>query len=167
MFCWPVSDQRFHFVPQNFLNNRNIGEECDKKVVPKNFSKFTGKHHCRDLFLVSCRHATFLKEISTGVDSQEFCKILKISFFADHLHPTITVFVAGFGRAVKNPHLTHIPPCVSNFLFLHQIIALQKLWKMLFISSKKLFSFSRYSNVCNFPFHAFQIQKDKWKWNNL
>ena len=32
-----------------------------------------------------------------------------------------------------------------KFLFFHQMIALQKLWKMLFISSKKLFSFSRYS----------------------
>ena len=44
----------------------------------------------------------------------------------------------------------------------------QKL-KNIFISSKKLFSFSRYSNVCNFslPFHIFQIQKNKWKWNNL
>ena len=28
----------------------------------------------------------------------------------------------------------------------------QKLWKMLFISSKKLFPFSRYSNVCIFPY---------------
>ena len=38
-----------------------------------------------------------------------------------------------------------------KFLFVHQMIALQKLWKMLFISPKKLFSFSRYSNFCNFP----------------
>ena len=34
------------------------------------------------------------------------------------------------------------------FLYFHQMIALQKLWKMLFVSSKKLFSFSRYSNFC-------------------
>ena len=33
-----------------------------------------------------------------------------------------------------------------QFSFLHQMIALWKLWKMLFISSEKLFSFSRYSN---------------------
>ena len=33
-------------------------------------------------------------------------------------------------------------------LFFHQMIALQKLWKMLFVSSKKLFSFMRYSNFC-------------------
>ena len=35
-----------------------------------------------------------------------------------------------------------------NFLFFQQMIALQKLWKMLFISSKKFFLFSRYSNFC-------------------
>ena len=35
-----------------------------------------------------------------------------------------------------------------KFLFFHQMIALQKLWKMLFISSKKLFLFSRYSIFC-------------------
>ena len=39
-----------------------------------------------------------------------------------------------------------------KFLFLHQMTALQKLWKVSFISSKKLFSFLRYSNFCNiFP----------------
>ena len=32
-----------------------------------------------------------------------------------------------------------------KFLLFHQMIALQKLWKMVFISSKKLFSISRYS----------------------
>ena len=37
-----------------------------------------------------------------------------------------------------------------KFLFFHQMIGLQKLWKMFFISSKKLFPFSRYSNFCNF-----------------
>ena len=39
---------------------------------------------------------------------------------------------------------------LPNFYFFYQMIALQKLWKMFFISSKKLFSFSRYSNFCNF-----------------
>ena len=49
------------------------------------------------------------------------------------------------------------------------MIAYQKLWKMLFILSKKLFSFSRYSNFCIFSpaFNTFQIQKSKWKWNIL
>ena len=54
------------------------------------------------------------------------------------------------------------------FIFLSNVRP-SKTMKMLFISSKKLFSFSRYSNFCNFslPFHAFQIPKGKCKWNNL
>ena len=40
------------------------------------------------------------------------------------------------------------------FIF-HQMIALQKLWKMFFISSKKLFLFSRYSIFCIFVFLFF------------
>ena len=43
----------------------------------------------------------------------------------------------------------HLKACYQIFIF-HQIIALQKLRKVFFISSKKLFSFSRYSNFCNF-----------------
>ena len=35
-----------------------------------------------------------------------------------------------------------------KFLFFHQMIVLQKLWKILFITSKKLFSFLRYSIFC-------------------
>ena len=56
-----------------------------------------------------------------------------------------------------------------KFLFFHRMVAHQKLWKMFFISSKKLFLFSRYSNFCNFslPFQTFQIQKGKRKRNNL
>ena len=37
----------------------------------------------------------------------------------------------------------------------HQMIALQKIWKMYFISSKKLFSFSRYSSFSIFVFPSF------------
>ena len=33
--------------------------------------------------------------------------------------------------------------------FFHQMIALQKQWKMFFVSSKKLFSFLRYSDFCS------------------
>ena len=40
-------------------------------------------------------------------------------------------------------------------IFINQMIALQKLRKMFFILSKKLFSFSRYSNLCIFVFPSF------------
>ena len=44
-----------------------------------------------------------------------------------------------------------------------------QIWKIFFVSSKKLFLLSRYSNFCDFPFffHTYQIQKGKWKRNNL
>ena len=56
-----------------------------------------------------------------------------------------------------------------KFLFFHQMIALKKICKMFLISSKKLFSFLRYSIFFYFSprFHTFQTQKDKWMWNNL
>ena len=43
------------------------------------------------------------------------------------------------------------------------LLDLRNLWKILFISSKKFFLFLRYSNCSNFffPFHTFQILKDK------
>ena len=49
-----------------------------------------------------------------------------------------------------------------KFLFFPQMIALQKLWKMFFISSKNLFSLSRYSSFCNFSssFPKFPEAKD-------
>ena len=55
----------------------------------------------------------------------------------------------------------------------HQMIALQKLWKMFFISSKKLFSFSRYSNVRYFrlplfsPLSAIALEADPRKISKL
>ena len=50
-----------------------------------------------------------------------------------------------------------------KFLFFHQMVGLQKLWKMCFISSKKLFSFLRYSNFCIFlpSFPHFPDSKDQ------
>ena len=43
----------------------------------------------------------------------------------------------------------------SQFFIFRQIIALQKLWKVCFISPKKLFSFLRYSDFCIFFFSSF------------
>ena len=45
--------------------------------------------------------------------------------------------------------------CAHYFLFFQQMIAFQKLWTMVLISSKKLFSFSRYSNFCIFLLPSF------------
>ena len=47
-------------------------------------------------------------------------------------------------------YLKFVSAFFIKFLFFHQMIFFKKLWKMFFISSKKLFSFLRYSNCCNF-----------------
>ena len=66
----------------------------------------------------------------------------------------------------------------TNFYIFYQNQAFQKLRKMVFISSKKLFSLSRLLAFCIFslPFHYFQIQKVRidlhklanviYTWNN-
>ena len=48
-----------------------------------------------------------------------------------------------------------IKACARYFLFFYQMRSLIKLWKMLFISSKRLFPFSRYSNFCISIFLSF------------
>ena len=48
-----------------------------------------------------------------------------------------------------------VPATFYQIFVSHQMVALQNLWKMFFISSKKFFSFSRYSNLCIFVFPSF------------
>ena len=63
---------------------RSSHRRCSIKKDVKNFAKFTGKHLCRGLFLVSCR--TQAEEILAQVFSCEFCKISKNTFFIEP-HP--------------------------------------------------------------------------------
>ena len=71
----------------------------------------------------------------------------------------ITVFISSVSR--KNFNVLKNLKLVSAFFYqifiFHQMIALQKLWKMFFISSKKLFSFSRYSSFCIFFLSFFPV----------
>ena len=56
---------------------------------------------------------------------------------------------------IQLDYLKLVSTIFVNFLFFHQMIAPQKLWKMRFISSKKLLSFLRYSNFCIYVFSCF------------
>ena len=58
---------------------------------------------------------------------------------------------------------------LSSFYFFTKWWPLKNYEKCFFISSKKLLSFLRYSDFYDFSLHfqSFQIQKNKWKWNNL
>ena len=51
--------------------------------------------------------------------------------------------------------LKHVSAILYQIFIYHQMIALQKLWKMFFISFKKLFLLSRYSDFCIFVFPSF------------
>ena len=52
-------------------------------------------------------------------------------------------------------YLKLVSDIVYQIFISHQLIALKKLWKMFFISSKKLYLFSRYSNFCFSFFRSF------------
>ena len=54
-----------------------------------------------------------------------------------------------------SPSLKFVSAIFYQIFIFHQMIALQKLWKIVFISSKKLFSFERYLNFCIFVFPSF------------
>ena len=63
---------------------RSSHQSCSMKIgVLKNFTKFTGKHRCQSLFLLSCNFIK--KETLTQVFSCKFCKIFKNTFFTEHL----------------------------------------------------------------------------------
>ena len=73
-----------------------------------------------------------------------------IAFLAQKLICTINIwFSFMFGSFFEQDCLLKLVSAIFiKCFFFNQIVALQKLWKMLFISSKKLFSFSRYSIFC-------------------
>ena len=57
-----------------------------------------------------------------------------------------------------------------KFLVFHQMIALQKITEKCFLFYLKSPFRSRDIQIFvffSFPFHIFQTQKNKWKWNNL
>ena len=61
---------------------------------------------------------------------------------------------------LKTQNICIFKDCVHYFyqiFIFHQMIALQKLWKMFFISTKKLFSFLRYSDICISFFTSFSV----------
>ena len=63
---------------------KQSSEVCYKKVVFRNFTKFTRKHLCQSLFFnkaASLRPATLFKKRLAQVFSCEFCEIFKNTIF--------------------------------------------------------------------------------------
>ena len=59
----------------------SLPEMFCKKGIPKNFTKFTGKHLCRSLFFNKVAGLRLKKESPAQVFSCEFCEISKNTFF--------------------------------------------------------------------------------------
>ena len=78
-------------------------------------------------------------------------------FLAVHIFPR-SLGVICYRWVLSESHKSYFKACVlyflSNFYF-HQMVTLQKPWKMFFVSLKKFFSFSRYSSFCNSVFPLF------------
>ena len=100
----------------------------------------------------SFKGKSFTLKVWIHVFSEQFYK--NASFFFPPILLFIIISILAFScleiSLYAVPYLSLCLLVFIKFLFLHQMIALQKLWKMFFISSKKLFSFSRYSSFCNF-----------------
>ena len=69
-----------------------------------------------------------------------------------YLEPRRKSKIGYFAKIVKAWKCQLAPAIFYQIFIFHQMIALQKLWKKFFISSKKLFSFSRYFFISVFPF---------------
>ena len=68
---------------------------------------------------------------------------------------------------VNNKNLELVFAIFIKFLFFHQMIALQKLGKMLFISSKKLFLFLRHSFFCISVLPSFSVTHCFGGWSKI
>ena len=95
------------------------------------------------------------------------CVFFTIKIACHFIHQFCFFFILNLQRKSRNLKLVSAIFLIK-FLFFHQMIALQKLWKMFFISSKKLFLFSRYSSFCIFSssFPHFPDSKGQMEWNN-
>ena len=75
--------------------------------------------------------------------------------FWDTIHARLKSHYEASSHENKDKRLKLVSAIFYQIFIFHQIIALQKLWKMVFISSKKLFPFSKYPDICIFVFLSF------------
>ena len=87
------------------------------------------------------------------LNQAEFCKVHHFADDINLLHFSKSKLNKNVNLDMKNLKL--VSAIFYQFFIFHQMIALQELWKMFFISSKKIFSFSKYSNFCIFIFLSF------------
>ena len=95
-------------------------------------------------YSLSIKTSTFLEKIHLVESLQVFGKIIWLSDFMVSISRCEDLIVLHFYL----PMLKLVSTIFYQICFFHQMIALQKISKMFFISSRKPFSFSRYSNFC-------------------
>ena len=105
-------------------------------------------------------------DIALGPDRRKKCYVLYLKAWIDNKLRSFEKESGGrFWRKVrvnvttKQSKTLFNEACVryflTNFYFFYQTIDLQQLWMIFFISSKKLFLLSRYSNFCISVFASF------------
>ena len=90
------------------LHRSSCPEVFCKKGVPRNFAKFTGKHLCQILFLISCRPeaCNFIKKETLA--RVNFAKFLRTPFFIEHFWWLLLTAVKKKGRTKNTQVLLKI-----------------------------------------------------------
>ena len=99
----------------------------------------------------------FFKQIIISYSSEEMCVgVLNIEFNVLAFQLSLQFHFLcdqNLIYTISSISLKLVSAIFIKCLFFYQMIAFKKLWKMFFVSSKKLFLFSRYWNFCVFsPF---------------
>ena len=118
-----------------YLQTKNLVFSEDRSIIPISFI---------------CQWDSLVNETLTNKSHWQINLILKIIFYTSAI--TRNQVFSGMPLNLKLVSATFYQ--ISIF---YQMIALQKLWKMFFISPKKLFSFLRYSSSCIFVFPFFSL----------
>ena len=105
-------------------------------------------------------------------NNNKIAKVILVNFFMFYLGVPVSVLCVQRNFLIFTEWIICLYSCKSFcplFFIFWPNDSPSKTMKNIFISSKKPFPFSRYSSFFNFfrSFHPFQVQKDKWKWNNL
>ena len=113
---------QLRFFPMNiakFLRTaffRSSHQRCSfRKVVLRNFAKFTGKHLCQSFFFNKV--AGLLEKKLAQVSSVKFCEISKNISFTEHLWTTASIFYRTHPVAVSG-HLNYY--LIISSCYVHQ-----------------------------------------------
>ena len=154
VLLWNLIGKHLHFLKtKNYFN-----EEKEIPITPSKYVHARPKC-CDDRFAANPQY------IFHALDWIERNVVASLVHFAErkHFQSEISVSQLVNHNNVRrmylmirfSPHLKLVSAILYQIFIFHQAIALQRLCKMFFISSKKLFSFSRYSNFCISIFPSF------------